>query len=503
VRRRAKPRRGSTNKTSPGSESRAAPKSTLAFQIVQAAIKPEVTLAELTRLAQTDPAFTIRLISVVNSAAYGLRARVEDVGRAAAMLGIGGLRNLALGMSVVDVMPSGPQGELLLGCCLRRGLAARMIAKRMRLDRENECFTAGLLLEFGLLAHADDRLEAAAGLASQPAGVRIIQELAAGLVPHPQRGADVARQWELGEQLVEAIEHHHDDLLPEAPLAKVGWVAERVAAVFEGGAVEVNKTLALEAFEQIGLNERELEDVINQLPPLVREAASGFNRHVEQLSYDELMQDANARLVDLNNNFQVAIRRLESLLAEKEALTAKLEEANRQLERHAATDGLTGLLNHRAFQEALHRDLHRISRSGVPLSIVMLDVDHFKSVNDTHGHQAGDLVLNRVAELIVASTREGDVPARYGGEEFAVILPGTCKTDALLVASRIRERLETASIKVAGSVVEITASFGVSTVDGRDSHMLAEEVIAAADRAMYKAKAKGRNCVVAAADPKR
>ncbi|MDP9404704.1 MAG: GGDEF domain-containing protein [Actinomycetota bacterium] len=160
-----------------------------------------------------------------------------------------------------------------------------------------------------------------------------------------------------------------------------------------------------------------------------------------------------------------------------------------EVERLADTDGLTGLANRRVFQLALSRELALAQRRGEPCTLVLLDVDHFKAVNDTYGHQAGDDVLRRVGLALAQAARGTDVPARYGGEEFAVILPACSPVRARAVA----ERLRVAVVAGAGDV-PVTLSAGVATYP----HDAGDEVslVAAADRALYRAKRTGRDRVV-------
>jgi len=164
-----------------------------------------------------------------------------------------------------------------------------------------------------------------------------------------------------------------------------------------------------------------------------------------------------------------------------------------RLHRLAARDGLTGVANRRTFEEALAREVARASRTGAPLSLVMLDLDHFKRVNDIHGHQTGDSVLRSVAEELTRQSRAGDLVARYGGEEFAVILPDTGQQDAPAVADRLR-----AAIADREGPVPVTASLGVASHPGHVADPLA--LVQAADEALYAAKRGGRNRTVAAPD---
>jgi diguanylate cyclase (GGDEF)-like protein len=218
-----------------------------------------------------------------------------------------------------------------------------------------------------------------------------------------------------------------------------------------------------------------------------------------QLSIDELVLDANRRLVELNQNYEAIVRRLEALVAEKEHLTEQLRKANLELSTLAATDSLTDLPNKRAFLQALARDLARADREAKPISLVMLDVDFFKRFNDTHGHQTGDDVLRLVGSVLKAAVRTGDVPARYGGEEFAIILPCTDAAGASIVAERIRAMLEGASIRGPAGSLRVTASLGVATLVGPGCQTGGEELVARADAALYEAKHAGRNRVRAAA----
>lgn len=182
---------------------------------------------------------------------------------------------------------------------------------------------------------------------------------------------------------------------------------------------------------------------------------------------------------------QLEMRSLSEMRAQKLALEA----ANRKLQALATTDGLTGLKNHRAFQETLRQEFAQARRSHLPLALVLLDIDHFKEYNDTFGHPAGDEVLKVIAQVLKRTLRAGDVAARHGGEEFAVILPDT---DALC-ALHLAERLRRAIAQAPGPLRPITASFGIAAAapTTRDHN----EVIAEADAALYRSKAQGRNQV--------
>ncbi len=175
-----------------------------------------------------------------------------------------------------------------------------------------------------------------------------------------------------------------------------------------------------------------------------------------------------------------------------------------QTRRMANTDGLTGLYNHRHLQERLQQEIERAERYGRPLSVIMADLDHFKSFNDAYGHPRGDELLIAVARTLRQLSRTSDILARYGGEEFTLVLPETSAADALVLAERVRQcvaALPVGNVPATrrGAEIEVTLSLGVASHAPGDSK---EEFIEAADVALYRAKRAGRDRVcVAEAEP--
>ncbi len=162
-----------------------------------------------------------------------------------------------------------------------------------------------------------------------------------------------------------------------------------------------------------------------------------------------------------------------------------------QMEVQATTDGLTGLCNHRHFQDNLHQAVLQSERYKRPLSLLLMDIDKFKSFNDTYGHQIGDLVLKVIAKALTQSVRSTDLAARYGGEEFVVVLPETDEENSLLMAERIRHTIEQTPIPTERGVLSVTVSIGSATRG--DSAITQEQLIRSADSAMYQSKKNGRN----------
>jgi diguanylate cyclase (GGDEF)-like protein len=206
------------------------------------------------------------------------------------------------------------------------------------------------------------------------------------------------------------------------------------------------------------------------------------------LGTQEHRHDAHfqAEIFKLTNDLSVMMR-------ETARKNRELKAANETVERLARTDALTGLANRRTLDEALPREIARADRLGERLSILIADLDHFKSINDQYGHIIGDQVLARAAMVFGSQLRPYDLAARYGGEEFLLLLPGASTEDAITIAERIRK--EVAKIEVLGCPREVTVSLGVASWVAGEAP---EELIARADETLYKAKNTGRNRVEAA-----
>ena len=169
-----------------------------------------------------------------------------------------------------------------------------------------------------------------------------------------------------------------------------------------------------------------------------------------------------------------------------------LTEANRRLREIATTDTLTGVFNRHELMARLRQEIRRNRRYFQPISLMILDLDDFKSINDRYGHQTGDRVLRRTGETLTAISREFDIPGRYGGEEFLLILPETRESEAAHMAERLRTAIAAISLHDFGHCVRFTCSIGVAEhVPGLTS----DSLLRRADQAMYEAKRRGKNCV--------
>lgn len=471
--------------------------SVAAIRIVQEAVRDGVGIEELARLAQGDPAFAVRVLNLVNSPALARSKPVRDISQAASLLGARGLRNIALSLAVGEMVPAAEEGTLLLVQSLRRAIAAMVLAEALAHPEPQVCFTVGLLLDVGVLVRARTDLAAALEVSRLPAEHRVLHEQIRFGEAHPLVGERIATEYKLPDDMTAAIRGHHDEAIPEAKLAKIAWLAERVAGVFETGAVGQAREQVCSIGVDVGVPAARMDALFRELPGRVEHLATTFERDVgPQPDLHQLRDDANARLVEMNRQYEETVATLRRVLEEKDALAKQLEELNLVLATQAATDALTGLPNRRALEQVLARDLARAERSGDPLSVVLLDVDHFKRFNDTYGHLIGDQVLRHMSGIVQRSLREGDFVARYGGEEFCLVLPRAPQEGALLAARRVRMAIERNRLKCDAGELSVTASFGVTTYLPGAAVRQHEQLFREADEALYAAKGQGRNCVV-------
>jgi diguanylate cyclase (GGDEF)-like protein len=223
------------------------------------------------------------------------------------------------------------------------------------------------------------------------------------------------------------------------------------------------------------------------------------HKQFHSLSESKFSRDTLQKISDLTVSFQVEASRKDAEILRLKNLTLlqELEDHKRnfeELEKQAKTDPLTGLLNRRSFYELVNQQCEFARRNHKPLALILLDIDHFKAINDLYGHLAGDQLLVEFAKLLYASTRKMDVCCRYGGEEFIALLPIADNKEAWQVAERFRRALAETTLKINGRDVKITVSAGIAQFLPEDT---LEDLLARADNALYISKRAGRNRISA------
>ena len=378
----------------------------------------------------------------------------------------------------------------------------------MRLDAE-EAFTVGLLQEFGLLAMfyaQPDEAHRWPEMRPMHPEERRKEEREIFGSTHDQVGKMLAKTWALPDEISAPIEFHHATSLKSCPaeyrkMALVMTASDWVTAVFTNQDAQraLSGCRALLIKKPFSMSLTTIDKMLKMIPKLVEEAAETLGLRVEeQLEFDNVLREANRQLADETLSYQELTWALEAALSEKERLAQELREANLKLEQMAYVDPLTKLANRRRLLEVTMSEVMRHSRSGHPLSMILIDLDHFKKVNDTYGHPFGDSVLESVADVLTDSLRTMDIKARIGGEELCILMPETDEESGKTGAERVRKAIEDMNLEVPTRVVKITASLGGTTWKGsitnaEQAGQILKQMMDEADSCLYEAKNEGRN----------
>jgi diguanylate cyclase (GGDEF)-like protein len=466
-----------------------------AVRILALCRNDEVAVQEIAETLMADPALSGRLLKFANSPLTGLNREVASIREAVMLLGIRTVKLTALGFSLASPeMGTGCRGFDLSGfwteSFLRAVIARRVAAKFAGLNRE-EAFTAGLLAGVGRLALAQglkDRYTQVLLAVAEGQPLIEVERQSLG-VDHVQFGAELLAEWSLPEILVEAVRSQHtvaestEGSDPAEQLARVVNVANRLVPCFidRQGVRPIPRQPPDDILERVlKLDEAAWEKVADDILGDYQRVAEVFN---VRLDGEDLAMDLCAEAQEESTRV--------GMVAQLER--AKALQDNRELIVRATTDQLTGVANRAKFDERLEDEIRGLRRGYGDFALILVDIDHLKKFNDTHGHQVGDLVLKRVATVIHNALRDVDLAARYGGEEFAVLAPHTGRKGACIVAARLQRCVEELRIEIDGTRLGVTISSGLAVTSDYEAAPEAEELIADADAQLYLSKKVGRN----------
>jgi two-component system, cell cycle response regulator len=484
---------------------------TVAAKLLTLMGQEETSVAEIAGLVAQDAALAVKIIRAANSSFYSFPNQINTVHQAVALLGSNAVRSLVLTFSLLLLKVEKKtrfDHTRFWERSLAGAAAAMAIARQVPGTDKEEIFIAGLLQNIGELIFAatitdeyDDFLGAMVNCFDGELEQREQEALA---ITHSQAGYEVAKRWGLPDLLLETIHFHHRPSEYQggngrlAGTIKIIFLADLLVGVFFSATPETShKRFRQEAEELLGLNGLTIDTILKEVAGEIDAAAEYFGLNLPPTkSVMEILQEANLKLGQLNLTYEELNRELTENKIILEKMAAELAHKNHLLETQLRYDHLTEVANRKHFKKTLDQELNRATRNGEIISLLLIDIDWFKKVNDTHGHLAGDFVLKEFCAITQKNIRDYDLLARYGGEEFAVILPGTSPENALLVAEKIRKNTEEHDFQDGRLSIRITVSIGIASV--RPSHRPATqfEVIGWADKALYQAKNKGRNRVI-------
>ncbi|NOR24364.1 MAG: HDOD domain-containing protein [Desulforhopalus sp.] len=485
---------------------------TVASKLITLTSKEDTTLADIGELVSQDISLSAKILKVSNSAFYSFPQQIGSIKQAVSILGMNAVRSLVLSFSFLTMkagkVESGFNFEKFWERSLASAVTAKLILENVKGADTEEVFVSGLLQNLGELILARsfpveyDRVLQA--IEDNQEDTFSAEEAVFG-INHTLVGSEVAKRWGFPEVLLIPIQYHHhpDEYTGKNPAirstVRAVYLSELLVNILFSDKPEVyHKQFRKEAAKLLGLTSENIETILTQVHIKVKEAGIYFNLKIKTTkSVQEILQEANIRLSLINLDYDQMNKQLILAKVHLENLTQELEKKNSILDNLANIDGLTGVYNHRYFQNILDQEINRAERHNTSLSIILIDIDHFKKVNDTYGHQVGDFILTEFAKTIKEHIRQYDILARYGGEEFVVILPETNTEDALVVGEKLRSIIEQTPFQDNRETYHVTASFGQAcskpaVEDNFDKNGLINQ----ADQALYEAKEKGRNRVV-------
>ncbi|MDH3582932.1 MAG: GGDEF domain-containing protein [Phycisphaerae bacterium] len=466
----------------------------VALEVIELCRQDHVNIQQIAETISNDPALSSKVLKTVNSSFYGLSQPVSTISHALVILGLNSVKSLALGFSLVGSFKDSSGEEFDPTPIWRRSLysavAARTFAQHQGLIEHEEAFLAGLLSDLGVMAMIQS---------IGPTYVQLIEqtgddhdrlwalELEQLGFDHAQVGEALAEQWKLPPILACPIRYHQQpESSPEKLRPMVNCIAlgDKAADVF----VQEDATAAMTSYLHTANRLLEMEqqtafDLLDTIRTGTVEMSKLFDIPTgPPRDPSSILAAANETLLEL------------TLRSQRNA--SQLQAQNQKLEVRASTDPLTGAANRGHFNQFLRDHFALATEQGRPLSLIFLDMDHFKQINDTHGHQVGDQVLRRLVDLIQPVIPPRALLARYGGEEFTVIIPEMSRQDAARLAEFLRKEIETTPIKLdGGRALGVSASLGVATLENKGAFRKPTQLIKAADQAVYAAKKAGRNCV--------
>jgi diguanylate cyclase (GGDEF)-like protein len=481
----------------------------VATHIIELAQDPNIEMGKVAKTVSMDPALTSKILRIANSAMYAQRRRSENLRQALVVLGLNATLTLALSFSLVKALKGGKPNGINYPHYWRRallsGMAARALGEVAGQSLAEDLFLAGLLQDIGMLAldrGVPDLYRDTAELQLNHRELSLHERKRLGC-DHAEVGAWLMRKWNLAERLWKSIQASHRIETRRALDMEDGFnrcvaLSGTIADLFLSNAEERGN--AINEFAQqldriFGLDKEACGRVLQRISSLVPETETIFETDIAG-DTDGLIEQAREILMVRNLH---TLREVNTLRVAADSLSARAME----LEAETRRDALTGVFNRSFLEQYLGREFENATRQGWPLSIAFCDLDHFKKVNDTHGHQAGDKVLQSLARILRSNSRDSDVVARYGGEEFVLVLPATDADTCRSICERIIGACQLARHDVGATGITVTLSIGFATHCAETPFDGVESLVGSADQALYTAKLQGRNRAVRFELPRR
>jgi diguanylate cyclase (GGDEF)-like protein len=461
----------------------------VAARLIELGEDPNVSVDRLVDVLRPDPALTARLLRLANSPLYARRRRADNLHQAVVLLGLDAVFTAALSLTLVSDRRALGSSQLSFrdrwSRSVHAAVSAQMLARRCGGVIPGDAFLAGLMQDIGILVAARLEPDTYAPLTADSGHADFVaREIEVLGVDHAAIGAVLLEAWHLPPQIVSAVAKSHTggDRAGDR-LANIVTVGALVADWIAGEPEQLLAAVGI-AERMLGLDRVELSGVLDEIADALPDLAVLLDAQApppEQLA--EMAADA---MVARQMQHRYVMQQMQEDLVGLSEVTRQLELANR-------TDVLTGLLNRRYLDEVLAREFERAMTIGHGLSVLFIDLDDFRDVNEAFGHQGGDAILCAAAEMVTATLRDGDMVGRFGGDELVVVLPATAGWQGDVVADRLVHAFARNPILVEHGVFHHQSiTIGTASVDQLPEVESVSELVRLADEAMYVAKRNGK-----------
>lgn len=471
----------------------------VAVRILELGQDPDVTLGDVAKVIGLDPALTAKLLRMANSPLYARHRKTENLRQAITLFGVEGTITLALSFSVVNNLKGKPDRRFDYDFFWRRSLAAatcaQVLGERVEVHNKEDLFLCGLLQDIGMLALDKAMPELYRGADLHSGHRSVIEHERAELgIDHAEVGAWLLRRWNFPDKLQNVIAASHVASFPDTVLenfrnqTQIVALASEVADLLSGnGGKDAIDGVMQRAQGTLGMLNEVFVEVLTSSAEVLRDIAHLFEIRVDDEVYlDALLNEARELILLRHINVMQRSSTLARTAEVLEDRTRKLEEENRR-------DALTGLYNRAYLNRILDEEIRMASRHSWPFTVMFIDLDGFKLVNDEYGHLVGDEILKNTAKILTDNTRGSDIVARYGGEEFIIVLPGAGREGAQMTCERLLAAFRGMHHLVEGRDIVVTASIGAAIHGEEQEFDHFEDLLKAADHALYAAKRRGRN----------
>ncbi|MBE9528188.1 MAG: GGDEF domain-containing protein [Proteobacteria bacterium] len=476
------------------------------LRIVETCRNENFSLGDLTPIISTDPNLTVKTLKLVNSPLYSLMAPVKSIDKAVGLLGMNAIKNIALSFVIIDEMNKdtheGFDNKYFWKRSVTSAVAAEIISQRLGLNLEG-AFVTALLMDIGIMVMhicQPEKFQQVLNMKKRSSNSLVEIETEVFGYDHQQVGRGLLKEWGLPKEIYIPIAYQHTlkNCPPEYPvLASALNIGDLTSAILHSDlSARRLQELTEVLTEQYDFDIENITTYINEVSEKTMETLSTFELSAENMRpCSEILQEANEELAKVGASYIHIVKEMKENCDKAENLTAELTESNIEYKEMAYKDSLTELYNHRFFHEMIEKEMSRAERYLSCFTLILLDIDNFKEINDTRGHKCGDMVLVTLGKYIQQTIRQSDMGARIGGDEFAVLLPNMCHEDGEIFAEKLRAGIVPLGVEHDGANIKFTISVGVGTYHPKDGIKSKEQLIDEVDKALYNSKAEGRNRV--------